>query len=994
MTPRSTMSVPDSQLLSEALAACTVGVVMTDARQFDHPIMYVNPAFETLTGYKADEIIGRNCRFLQGSEHDQAGVQEIRQAMAEQRSTTVILRNHRKDGTLFYNELSLSPVHDVAGSLTHYLGFQNDVTEREEARQQLTSTLARVTDGFMSFDRHWNFTYVNLAAAALSGRTPAEFIGHNLFEAGSAVMQQPIGQALQRASQTGTVQHESSYVAEIGRWVEVTAYPGEDGVSLFTRDVTQQHQAQEEMRLSEERFSRVFEASPVAIIVSQLSNGHYLDVNPEFLCQSGYSREELIGRTAHDLNFWVNPLDWEEGRRTLQAQGKILNREVQFRVKSGAVADTVVSVVPLTIGGEACVMTLIRDVTLEKAARRELEGSEERYRRIAAELQRTLDLSLDLITSFDAEGRFITVSAACQQMLGYAPEELIGRRYLDFVHPDDQIITVQEASSMTAGQVTTIFQNRYVRRNGAVVWLEWTGVVMPGDPVMYCVARDITQRRAAEEDQSFLAAIVLASHNAIVGADLSGTIRSWNAGAERLYGYTEAEAIGQPTTIAIPAELHVKETLIFQRILQGERTEPFESVRLTKDGRKLIVLVTVSAVLDVNAQVIGVSKITRDITARHAAELKIQALNQDLKQQVDYVTSLRDINRSIASSADPRITLGLVLDNICQQLGVDAATALRINPGTLTLEYAATRGFSATVLLGTAVELGVGLAGQVALSRQPLNVPDLSGIPVLPEWRKVTHNEGLTAYFALPLIAKGQVVGVLELLHRRALAISPGWLEMLETLAGQAAIAVENAQLLQELEHKNLELRLAYDETIEGWSRALDLRDHETEGHSRRVTEMTVTLCQRLGASPEQIVQVRRGALLHDIGKMGIRDAVLLKPGPLTDEEWVEMKKHPGYAVDLLSPIEYLRPALDIPQHHHEKWDGSGYPLGLAGKAIPLTARAFAVVDVYDALTSARPYRQAWTRERAIAHIQDGAGSHFDPAIVEIFVHMQQSAPV
>ena len=259
---------------------------------------------------------------------------------------------------------------------------------------------------------------------------------------------------------------------------------------------------------------------------------------------------------------------------------------------------------------------------------------------------------------------------------------------------------------------------------------------------------------------------------------------------------------------------------------------------------------------------------------------------------------------------------------------MDAATALRLNPE-LNLEYAATRGFCATVLQGTAVLLGEGLAGQVALSRQPLSVPDLGGTLVLPEWREVLHNEGLTAYYAVPLIAKSQVVGVIEVLHRQALPLSPVWLEMLDTLAGLAAIAVENAQLFRDLERRNLELRLAYDETIEGWARALDLRDHETEGHSRRVTEMTVALCQRLGASAEQLVQVRRGALLHDIGKMGIRDAVLLKPGKLTEDEWVEMKKHPAYAVDLLSPIKYLRPALDIPEYHHEKWNGIGYPLGL-----------------------------------------------------------------
>jgi HD-GYP domain-containing protein (c-di-GMP phosphodiesterase class II) len=153
---------------------------------------------------------------------------------------------------------------------------------------------------------------------------------------------------------------------------------------------------------------------------------------------------------------------------------------------------------------------------------------------------------------------------------------------------------------------------------------------------------------------------------------------------------------------------------------------------------------------------------------------------------------------------------------------------------------------------------------------------------------------------------------------------------------------------------------------------------------------MTVALCQRLGLPPEQLVQVRRGALLHDIGKMGIPDSVLLKPGKLTDEEWVRMKRHPEFALSLLSPIGYLKSTLDIPQYHHEKWDGSGYPLGVKEWAIPMTARAFAVVDVYDALTSDRPYRSAWTREKALEHIHDSAGTHFDPVVVQEFIQMLQ----
>ena len=189
-----------------------------------------------------------------------------------------------------------------------------------------------------------------------------------------------------------------------------------------------------------------------------------------------------------------------------------------------------------------------------------------------------------------------------------------------------------------------------------------------------------------------------------------------------------------------------------------------------------------------------------------------------------------------------------------------------------------------------------------------------------------------------------------------------------------------------DLGEANRQLQQAYTATITGWSRALDLRDEETQGHSERVTMMTLFLASSLGVAEGALIHIERGALLHDIGKMGVPDRVLLKPGPLDDGEWELMRRHPALAHEMLAPVAFLRPALDIPFCHHEKWDGTGYPRCLRGEQIPLAARLFAVVDVWDALRSDRPYRKAWEQDRVLDHIRGLAGTHFDPQVVTAFL--------
>jgi putative nucleotidyltransferase with HDIG domain len=252
--------------------------------------------------------------------------------------------------------------------------------------------------------------------------------------------------------------------------------------------------------------------------------------------------------------------------------------------------------------------------------------------------------------------------------------------------------------------------------------------------------------------------------------------------------------------------------------------------------------------------------------------------------------------------------------------------------------------------------------------------------------KKLLSEEKFVSYVGLPLFSKGEIIGALEIFHRSTLTSDPEWLSFVETLGGQVAIAIENSILFHDLQRSNHDLALAYDATIEGWSHALDLRDKDTEGHTVRVTEMTLKLARIMGLHEEQLIHIKRGALLHDIGKMGVPDSILLKPDVLTDADWEVMRRHPQLAYDWLAPIAFLQKALEIPYCHHEKWDGSGYPRGLKGEQIPLSARIFTVVDIWDALTSDRPYRQAWPEEEVLDYIRKNSGRHLDPAVVEVFI--------
>jgi PAS domain S-box-containing protein len=379
------------------------------------------------------------------------------------------------------------------------------------------------------------------------------------------------------------------------------------------------------------------------------------------------------------------------------------------------------------------------------------------------------------------------------------------------------------------------------------------------------------------------------------------------------------------------------------------------------------------------------------LAERAAAALENARLFEETNRNLRRINSLREIDKAITGSFDLNPILNIILREILSHLGVHAAQVLLYDPAFQRLKFAAGVGFKTLAARSASLKPAEGYAGQAVLERRTICIANLAEDELGRLSRyDVLAKEGFAALASVPLIAKGQIKGVLEVFHREPLKISKDWLDFLEALAGQAAIAIDDVQLFEGMQRSNFELAMAYDATIEGWSNALELRDMETEGHSQRVTEMTVRLADAMGIKPEMLIHVRRGALLHDIGKMGIPDSILFKPGKLTEEEWEIMRQHPVYAFKMLSRVTFLHPALDIPHYHHERWNGSGYPDGLSGTQIPLAARVFAVVDVWDALSSDRPYREAWPQEKVLAYLDEQAGIQFDPAVTAKFIEMMQ----
>jgi PAS domain S-box-containing protein len=514
----------------------------------------------------------------------------------------------------------------------------------------------------------------------------------------------------------------------------------------------------------------------------------------------------------------------------------------------------------------------------------------------------------------------------------------------------------------------------------------WGFVLATAVWLQILISREYDLRSRMEETEQetaeLLGAFLGSAPIAIVALDLEERILLWNPAAEKVFGWPAAEVMGQVVPF-VPSEKGEEGRYLRELTTGGERLQGMELVRQRKDGSAVDVAVWTAPLRGKSGEISGTVVAVSDMSGLRAAQA-------ETKRQLERLKSLRQIDQAITGKLDLDLTLRVVLDQAVLRLGVDAAAVLLLNDQTEILEFAAGHGFDESEVKGTEVRSGDGVAGAAALERRTIYLNSVRESRVHGSRREWLLREGFMTHYATPLMIKGKVQGVLEIFHRATLDPDEDWVEFFEILAGQAAIAVDSSVLFEELQRTNAQLTTAYDATLEGWSGALDLRDEETEGHAQRVTEASVRLARAMGIAGEDLVHLRRGALLHDIGKMGVPDSILRKSGPLTDEEWEVMRRHPVYAYELLSPIAFLHPALDIPYCHHEWWDGTGYPRGLKGEEIPLAARIFAVIDVWDALLSDRPYRPRLALDEVLSYIESRAGTQFDPAVVSEFLRLER----
>ncbi len=1021
----------------------------------DMNFIYISPSAATRYGFAVNELLGKSALQWLYPDDVEIMVKESQRARKEHSTgISIEHRQLSPDGSYRWVESKIQLLYDSRGDSAGSIINIRDIDDRKKAEEALTeseekfrSIVENSLAGIFKVDDSFHFVYANAECCQILGYPIDKLIGMNFQEALSEESRALVADRYVRRQRGEILPPRYEIKVKRGdgelRDVEMIVSVVKDSAGIPSTmgqivDITERKQSEGVLRESEEKFRSIVENS-LAGIFKVDDSFHFVYANAECCQILGYPIDKLIG-----MNF-QEALSEESralvaDRYVRRQRGEILPPRYEIKVKRGdgelRDVEMIVSVVKDSAGIPST-MGQIVDISERKQNENVIKANE----RLLSAALRVAKMGY---WEFDVNsGMFIfndqyyalhkTTSEAAG---GYRmTAEDFARNYVYSEDANTVQERIMEGLATTDANYQSQTEGRIVCSDGEVRWIIiWFRVEKDKDGrtiKLLGVNQDIHDRKLAEEKVLQHAAHVEALARTATQInrklDLDTILNSVCEEAARtlkipysmiLMADASSQTVTTFNSYGLPDDYR-KEVANIPFSIYRDNLEKNEGttqvIHVLKEGtvipishlvKKYGISTITTAKIKWQSQLIGVLAVictgeerafNEDelLLLQSLADVSAQAIMnarflEDASRRLKRLETLRTIDNAITSSLDLRHTLSMFLDQLRNQLNVDAADILLFNPHSLTYDYAFGIGMHTDTLKNASVYPDNDPVGTIVLKRQRVQIPELQYDADYAR-NHAFMREGFMSYFGIPLISKGQVRGVLEIFHRTHVDFDQEWIDFLEALAGQAAISIDNAALFDELQRSNLELTLAYDATIEGWSHALDLRDEGTEGHTQRVTHLTLKLARELGIQDEELNYLRRGAILHDIGKMGISDEILLKPGKLKSEEMAVMKKHPEYANQMLSTIRYLKPSLDIPYYHHEKWDGSGYPRGFMGEQIPLAARLFAIVDVWDALTNNRPYRDAWSKPKALEYIKEQSGKHFDPAIVKSFLKIIKS---
>jgi PAS domain S-box-containing protein len=795
------------------------------------------------------------------------------------------------------------------------------------------------------------------------------------------------------------------------------------GVTFIFLDITDWKQTKDALTNSEQNLRWLINHSTEGILLLN-EHGNILEWNEAMERMSGLKWEEVFHRAMADVAFYMLPPNqrnpevlansrsiWKEMLQTGQNRLEPDHQQTILRRSDGKRSVVEVSVLPVQTAIGFMMGVFYRDISDRKRV-------EESLREQIKIVRSILNAYPDRAALIDISGRVLAANQALIEAASEYDQAVVNDAIEDLLPPAlrGEVLLLMEKVALEGKPYYADSQSaeQYYHLTVYPLSMEYGKVKR-----LVLFIRNITESRQRERELEAIASITSALRAALTRAEVYPII------LDQVETLLNADGIGLIVRDRNTREVSVEQargawtSLLNKRYSSDQATrgpimimeEPYLNNNIEKDQHLFQtkpffgLQATACVPLVIDSEIIGSlwigckNKITKEDVRILSALAHITAsaihravLYENTRLYAEQVYNAAEVGRTLTETMQldemyDRLAHALLkmLPNLCTVM----ISRYNLKKNTFTYEYALHDEKPVDkdeIPYLQRYQPGDSALKEIVRTRTPLVINDLKS---RGSTRMITLELNARSGLFAPLVSKGEILGILQVHSYLKHRFTPSDVEMFALIGNTAAIAFQNANLFEDLQKSHDELAEAYEATLDGWAQALDLRDSGTHGHTRRVVELTVRLGRFMGFHGDDLVQLRRGALLHDIGKMGVPDHILRKTGPLTNEEWTEMRNHTSNAYQWLSPIPFLKAALDIPYCHHEKWDGSGYPRGLVGERIPLAARIFAVIDVWDALLSDRPYRPAWPVEKVNEYLREQRGVHFDPRVVDAFFHME-----